>query len=99
MIPLATEEFLRAYAAVTTFRICVKEIEIAGVRVMPGDRVAMSTTLAGRDEGKYDKPNEVRLDRSEEHTSELQSLLRTSYAVFCLHKNTSNIHSIISLYH
>src|SRR3546814_10934056 len=25
-------------------------------------------------------------DRSEEHTSELQSLMRTSYAVFCLHK-------------
>src|SRR3546814_4895201 len=30
--------------------------------------------------------------RSEEHTSELQSLMRTSYAVFCLKKqtNTSN---------
>src|SRR3546814_6105544 len=27
-----------------------------------------------------------RLDRSEEHTSELQSLMRTSYAVFCLTK-------------
>src|SRR3546814_5815851 len=26
------------------------------------------------------------LDRSEEHTSELQSLMRTSYAVFCLKK-------------
>src|SRR3546814_1374713 len=26
--------------------------------------------------------------RSEEHTSELQSLLRTSYAVFCLQKKT-----------
>src|SRR3546814_8108334 len=26
-------------------------------------------------------------DRSEEHTSELQSLMRTSYAVFCLKKN------------
>src|SRR3546814_1679020 len=25
--------------------------------------------------------------RSEEHTSELQSLMRFSYAVFCLHKN------------
>src|SRR3546814_4866294 len=25
-------------------------------------------------------------NRSEEHTSELQSLLRISYAVFCLHK-------------
>src|SRR3546814_2054657 len=28
--------------------------------------------------------------RSEEHTSELQSLMRTSYAVFCLKKNTHN---------
>src|SRR3546814_5739728 len=29
------------------------------------------------------------LNRSEEHTSELQSLMRTSYAVFCLkHKKT-----------
>src|SRR3546814_8982682 len=29
------------------------------------------------------------LDRSEEHTSELQSLMRISYAVFCLKKKTS----------
>src|SRR3546814_9525280 len=28
--------------------------------------------------------------RSEEHTSELQSLMRNSYAVFCLKKNTYN---------
>src|SRR3546814_8964508 len=28
-------------------------------------------------------------DRSEEHTSELQSLMRISYAVFCLKKKTS----------
>src|SRR3546814_4700084 len=27
--------------------------------------------------------------RSEEHTSELQSLMRTSYAVFCLNKKTT----------
>src|SRR3546814_4779634 len=27
-------------------------------------------------------------DRSEEHTSELQSLMRISYAVFCLKNNT-----------
>src|SRR3546814_5829320 len=30
----------------------------------------------------------VRLMRSEEHTSELQSLMRISYAVFCLKKKT-----------
>src|SRR3546814_10581705 len=30
------------------------------------------------------------LSRSEEHTSELQSLMRTSYAVFCLKKKKIN---------
>src|SRR3546814_2019036 len=30
--------------------------------------------------------NAVSVDRSEEHTSELQSLMRISYAVFCLKK-------------
>src|SRR3546814_9922922 len=35
------------------------------------------------------KPGHVRLDRSEEHTSELQTLMRTSYAVFCLKKKNN----------
>src|SRR3546814_9767121 len=30
------------------------------------------------------------VSRSEEHTSELQSLMRISYAVFCLKKKTTN---------
>src|SRR3546814_10075281 len=33
------------------------------------------------------------LDRSEEHTSELQSLMRISYAVFCLKKKTNHKHT------
>src|SRR3546814_6387799 len=39
--------------------------------------------------------------RSEEHTSELQSLMRISYAVFCLKKKTNtanNIQVTITLY-
>src|SRR3546814_105279 len=37
---------------------------------------------------------EIRVRRSEEHTSELQSLMRISYAVFCLKKkNKKNTHS------
>src|SRR3546814_10384555 len=43
-------------------------------------------------------------DRSEEHTSELQSLMRTSYAVFCLkkknktkHTNSTHIHNRLQL--
>src|SRR3546814_3081843 len=31
------------------------------------------------------------VERSEEHTSELQSLMRISYAVFCLKKKTQHI--------
>src|SRR3546814_1611503 len=35
--------------------------------------------------------------RSEEHTSELQSLMRISYAVFCLTNNISSIQRHLSL--
>src|SRR3546814_10215894 len=37
--------------------------------------------------------------RSEEHTSELQSLMRISYAVFCLKKKTNNPRPITSCHH
>src|SRR3546814_6231963 len=40
---------------------------------------------AAQNVGERDRPAGPR--RSEEHTSELQSLMRTSYAVFCLKKN------------
>src|SRR3546814_8248639 len=36
---------------------------------------------------------EAALARSEEHTSELQSLMRISYAVFCLKKKTHTKHT------
>src|SRR3546814_3370926 len=40
-------------------------------------------------------PDEIiHIDRSEEHTSELQSLMRISYAVFCLKKK--NIRTLTS---
>src|SRR3546814_9716079 len=35
---------------------------------------------------RLERMAQLDLERSEEHTSELQSLLRTSYAVFCLKK-------------
>src|SRR3546814_2549364 len=35
-------------------------------------------------------PHQTCVLRSEEHTSELQSLMRISYAVFCLNKKTQN---------
>src|SRR3546814_6906094 len=37
-------------------------------------------------------PNRKPFERSEEHTSELQSLMRISYAVFCLKKKKHKLH-------
>src|SRR3546814_3285522 len=49
------------------------------------DRVTgMGMAAAQRIAGTTVQPD----DRSEEHTSELQSLMRISYAVFCLQKKT-----------
>src|SRR3546814_10770279 len=48
--------------------------------------LADAAHLAGDDHGGFRPPAAAFLLRSEEHTSELQSLMRTSYAVFCLKK-------------
>src|SRR3546814_4845682 len=40
-----------------------------------------------------DTANTLLQHRSEEHTSELQSLMRISYAVFCLQKKTAHTHT------
>src|SRR3546814_4649157 len=53
-------------------RVVVDEVQVADGEEFGGD---------GRDRGVGQG-----VERSEEHTSELQSLMRTSYAVFCLKK-------------
>src|SRR3546814_8280106 len=40
----------------------------------------------------------IKWQRSEEHTSELQSLMRISYAVFCLKKNKYKKNNLIYIY-
>src|SRR3546814_8613165 len=52
------------------------------------DRDASEPGFAARYEFQYeqDRQRYQKSRRSEEHTSELQSLMRTSYGVFCLKK-------------
>src|SRR3546814_6900657 len=51
---------------------------------------ALKALFAGQEiEWNGSHVKELRFPRSEEHTSELQSLMRISYAVFCLKKNIS----------
>src|SRR3546814_10505101 len=51
-------------------------------------RIASSRTARGTRKSVVDSVCPLKEDRSEEHTSELQSLMRISYAVFCLKKKT-----------
>src|SRR3546814_10056183 len=61
-------------------------------RLSPGDVRHSPCRSASRTGGPIALPlaQNRRGKRSEEHTSELQSLMRISYAVFCLKKKTSN---------
>src|SRR3546814_3134332 len=56
--------------------------------------VARAETIEGGLTGFTDEHRAIlwgdRQHRSEEHTSELQSLMRSSYAVFCLKKTTKH---------
>src|SRR3546814_10008494 len=61
----------------------------SGAEAGAGDRICRS--------GKGDGRARFRKARSEEHTSELQSLMRISYAVFCLKKKTTLLHTHIYL--
>src|SRR3546814_5349354 len=48
-----------------------------------------------RSAGRPPASSQARHRRSEEHTSELQSLMRISYAVFCLKKKTSTLFNLL----
>src|SRR3546814_12083205 len=45
-------------------------------------------TAVANNKGNFGYQQTTDFDRSEEHTSELQSLMRISYAVFCLKKKS-----------
>src|SRR3546814_979406 len=81
----------------TNFRASGKD---DAIRLTPPKRMALEQAIAYIDDDemvevtpksirlrkRYLDPNERKKARSEEHTSELQSLMRISYAVLCLKK-------------
>src|SRR3546814_2948158 len=59
-----------------------------------GARERMNVTWMSK-HGFKARPQPTAFPRSEEHTSELQSLMRISYAVFCLKKKKHRKHQLI----
>src|SRR3546814_1583995 len=83
---LATADLNNLMQALELDVVALTEMLIpSGYRAEMGtiDAPAIHYTISGR--GRISIGN-----RSEEHTSELQSLMRISYAVFCLKKKTKN---------
>lgn len=65
MIPMAIEEFLRAYAPVTMARLVKQDYEFHGVQMKEEDWVLLPFPAANRDEAKFENPAEVVIDREE----------------------------------
>src|SRR3546814_4916260 len=86
----------RSNTTTTTIRLTSEEAETvrsaAAARGIGPSTFARAATLraAGRaaPPARRNRTDMAIALRSEEHTSELQSLMRISYAVFCLKKNT-----------
>src|SRR3546814_8896101 len=71
-------------------RLHIADVNLSGkadrIDVLPDGSLA----IIDYKNGKPPSGKQVAAGRSEEHTSELQSLMRISYAVFCLNKTNTN---------
>ncbi|MGA8899421.1 cytochrome P450 [Bradyrhizobium sp.] len=65
LLPAAIEEFLRAYAPVTMAREVMKETEIAGCPVKPGNMLLLSFPAANRDPAMFPDADKVVIDRKQ----------------------------------
>src|SRR3546814_6864095 len=78
----------------TLFRSIEKSIKSQGVTrkgIFVDDDCWVGAKATFLDGANVGKGCVIAAGRSEEHTSELQSLMRISYAVFCLKKKTTKI--------
>jgi cytochrome P450 len=65
LMPSAIEEFLRAYAPVTMAREVMKETEIGGCPIKPGNMVLLSFPAANRDPAVFPDAGKVIIDRKQ----------------------------------
>src|SRR3546814_1061086 len=84
-LPTPLEELPRLTAALRGPRLLVKRDDCTGLGLGGNKTRKLEFLLADALQHGADTV----ITRSEEHTSELQSLMRISYAVFCLKKKTT----------
>ena len=65
LIPMAVEEFLRAYAPVTMARMVSEDFDFEGCPMKEGDWLLLPFPSANRDPAVFDRADEVIIDRAE----------------------------------
>src|SRR3546814_10549923 len=80
----------RNESAICDSRQAMQPVVIAAVIQRRDDAASYAPSAEIRQSCRPTVPQGSCRGRSEEHTSELQSLMRISYAVFCLKKQTYN---------
>jgi len=65
LMPLAVEEFLRAYSPVTMGRVVMTDVEFGGCPMKAGDKVLVNFPAANRDPEMFANADTVVLDRTE----------------------------------
>src|SRR3546814_1921528 len=86
--PTSSTATARASSAVLAgVQAKVREVDMLVLR--RGPAFAAAAEEGAEHEPSFERPFVLSRVRSEEHTSELQSLMRISYAVFCLKKKTT----------
>jgi hypothetical protein len=65
LLPIAIEEFLRAYSPVTMAREVVKETSVSGCPIKAGNMVLLSFPAANRDPAMFPEADKVIIDRKE----------------------------------
>src|SRR3546814_2375786 len=82
-----------AFSCPSVAELRARSCFLSTLPVAPSGRSSTNSMTSGMHQRSSRAERCVRIassDRSEEHTSELQSLMRISYAVFCLKKKKKN---------
>lgn len=65
-VPVAVEEFLRTLSPVQAMaRTATRDVEVGGKQIRAGDRVVLSFGSGNRDEDKYERADEILIDREQ----------------------------------
>jgi cytochrome P450 len=69
LIPSAIEEFFRAFPVARTYRTATSDMDFHGTPVRKGDKLHLSTMIAGRNSKLHPNPHTIDIERKSRHVT------------------------------